>query len=200
MTMSTANLDATVPSSLERPSDIRGALAILLCAAALGVIAITAVAGNSAPRFDTLPVAALAGGLWLAAILVVAPEVRAEHGVALAGTLLYAVAFTLPAMVTGSTESVPGYLAFFLGWLVVPVAWVANPVFVAALSCYRRERLGAAACLGVLAFAAALTTLAMPWHSSTPGAGFWFWAAAPAILVIAALVRSMARESIATLE
>jgi hypothetical protein len=195
MTASISDLDVMARTSVARSSSTRALVATLLCASAIGLIAVFVAAGNHGPQFDAMLAAQLTGGLWLAAILVLAPELKREHGIALAATLLYAIAFALPAVVNGPSRPIDGYVAFFAGWLVVPVAWLANPLVVAALFAYRTEHHNAAIALAAIAFVLALTTLGMPWNGAQPGPGFWFWTLAPICLAIAAIVREIARGS-----
>jgi hypothetical protein len=85
-------------------------------------------------------------------------------------------------------------LAFYAGWAVVPLAWLANPAIVISLMFERSGRPTPAGVWALLGFGLALTTLGMAWNGSAPGAGFWLWAAAPGLLALGCIVESARRD------
>lgn len=173
----------------------RGRLAAVLAVLAVGLVFLllaTSGSNDSSGANAALGslVAIVAAGCWVAAIIVISPLDRArDDPVAAIAAAIHGVAFLLPAA-SGAGQSagepVIGYAAFALGWVVVPLAWLANPAFLLAFALYRLHSLNLAAILcAVAAVMAVSAPLTLP--TITVGPGFLLWAASPAVLVAAAL-------------
>lgn len=168
-------------------SGTRIILAFLLCAFSVAAIALAAFGRGYSPDESRL-ILYLAPAGWVLAAVVLAPAVRSVNAITVVAVATYAVAFLLPAISKGD-DSYPGVAAFVVGWAVVPLAWVANPLFLISLALWRRESATAAGVVGAAGCVLALTALAMPnWNGWGPAAGFWLWAAAPALVALASIV------------
>jgi hypothetical protein len=164
-------------------------LALLACSASVAIIALDVTTSGSRSHDIT---AVIAAALWVLGVLIVMPVGQVEKNpLAIVAVVSYAAAFAFPA-VTGFT--VAGHMAFYAGWAVVPVAWLANPAMVISLIFERSGRPNPAGAIALLGFGLALTTLGMRWNDSAPGAGFWLWAAAPGLLALGCVVESVRRD------
>lgn len=168
-------------------SGARLLLACLLGALSIAAIAAAAFGATSSHDAGRLLIN-LAPAAWVLAAVVLAPGLRSVNAVTLVAVATYAVAFLLPAISRGD-DSYQGTAAFFIGWAVVPLAWVANPLFLLALALWRRGSTDGAGLAGALACILALTVIGMPnWNGWGPAAGFWLWAAAPGLVALASIV------------
>lgn len=168
-------------------SGARISLALLLVALSVAAIAAAALGAGSSQDERWL-ILYVAPGAWVLAAFVLAPAVTSVNSVTLVAVATYAVAFLLPAISRGD-QSYLGGAAFFVGWALVPLAWVANPLFLLSLALWRHGSTTGAGVAGGAACVLALTALAMPnWNGWGPGVGFWLWAAAPGLVALAGIV------------
>lgn len=168
-------------------SDAGIAFAVLACVGSVVVIALAAGGGDHG---TTQVSSILAPALWVIGTVSLVLGGRAARNVpGLLAVACYAVAFLFPA-VASHGSSIGGHIAFFVGWCVVPLAWLANPAVVVALMLEARGHAAAAAMLATIGLALALTTLGMRWNGSSPGPGFWLWAAAPGLLALGCALES----------
>lgn len=173
-------------------SDGSIALAVLACGGSVVVIALSAGGHDQA---TTQAGSIIAPALWVIGTVGLAVGGRAARNVpALLAVACYAVAFIFPAVVS-SGSSIGGHIAFFAGWVVVPVAWLANPAVVGALMLEARGHAAGAATLAAIGMLLALTTLAMRWNATSPGPGFWLWAAAPGLLAFGCALEALAQDA-----
>lgn len=164
-------------------------LALLSCGASVAIIAIDVTTGGHPSQEVTSIVAST---LWVLGVLILTPVGQVDRNpLAVVAVVSYGAAFAFPAVAQGFT--VPGYIAFYAGWAVVPLAWLANPAIVISLMLERAGSPTPAGIMALLGFGLALTTLGMAWNGSTPGAGFWLWAAAPGLLALGCIVESAMR-------
>jgi hypothetical protein len=166
----------------------------------LGVAAIPA--GLAARPIANLDGELVFAVLWLGAAIAQAPGARSwPDRLALVALLAYVVSFVLPAGPADPGSATSGQL---LGYQVLgmpPVAplphlpegelveiavglsaWLANPMFLIALACYRYREAALTMVLGV----AALVFGAMELPAADIAIGHAAWLAAPALLVLAA--------------
>ncbi len=163
-------------------SDAGIAFAVFACVGSVVSIGL-AVGGHD--NSTTQVVSLLAPALWVLGTVSLVVGGRAARSVpALLAVACYAAAFAFPAVISHGS-SIGGHIAFFAGWCVVPLAWLANPAIVVALMLEARGHAAGAATLASIALLLALTTLGMRWNDSSPGPGFWLWAAAPGLLALA---------------
>ena len=173
-------------------SSFNNVMALLACGASVAIIAL-AVASDRSGSHEVTSI--LAPGLWVLGILAVAPLGQvARNPLALVAVGCYVAAFFFPALDSRSFD-VSGSMAFYAGWAVVPLAWLANPAIVIALMLERSGRPGAAGTLAAIGVVLALTTLGLPWNGSSPGPGFWMWTIAPGLLTLGCTLESGMRDA-----
>jgi hypothetical protein len=165
----------------------RGRLTGVLCGASLVLLGLLIVFPGTPENIQSVTLVAIPI-LWVAGVLALTPFDRAEALVALAA-LLYAAAFLLPAATVTNDKGVDGvvwgFQAFDYGFLVVPTAWLANPLLVIALHLRRGPRRRFALAVSAIGFSLALTAVLLLTTDIHVSIGFVAWAAAPAILAIA---------------
>ena len=122
------------------------------------------------------------------------PLRQAGLGLAL---LLYAISLALPGLHLRDYPPVEGYRILLTGWyglMVLQVAWLANPLFAAAVIAAIRHRPRLAAGLAAAAFGIGLLSFtATNWiahhaYMERLGAGFYVWMAAFLVLATTSLI------------
>ena len=166
----------------------RGRVAAALCGGSLAILAFL-IFFPKTPDEIKEPLLTAVAILWVAGALVEMPSERIERTLLATGAgLLYAVAFLLPAAtVNAGHDTIWGFQAFVFGILAVPIAWVANVTFVAALAARRarnERRVLALSVAGVILALTAPLTLRSDFAMSI---GFFAWALAPAVLAVSLL-------------
>ena len=169
------------------PAGRRGAIAAVPAAGSLVLVGLLM---TNTPILRTIiePAVYLCAGLWVLATFILAPvNPTGRSQLGLLAVVVYGLAFLLPAAaLNGSShEPVMGYLAYAAGPLVVPLAWLANPLFLLGLVAYRQRNHGAAIALSAIGVLLALSVL-ITLRDITPSIGFVAWAGAMGILTLGA--------------
>lgn len=174
----------------------RGAIAAFLAAVSLALVGLL-VTNNPIMKDVGGPAIYLCAALWVAAALTLIPtRGSGSDQVGAVAVVVYAIAFILPAATFDGPrhDAITGYLAYAAGLMVVPLGWLANPLFLLALATYRRANVDATIALAVVGGLLALT-VPFTLRDITPSIGFIAWAGAQGILILAAAreSRSVAR-------
>lgn len=167
----------------------RGLIATVPAVGSIVLLGLLMVDGLMPEGLSSLAVY-LCAGLWVLAAFILAPvDETGARQIGLLAAGVYGIAFLLPAATIGSSlgDPVMGYVAYVGGATVVPLAWLANPLFLFGLVAYRQRNFGAVIALALLAILMALTVY-VTLDDVSPGIGFVVWVAAQGFLILGAAV------------